>query len=522
MSDNESEYLTPGFDPSSLTVVRLRNILMTNDVTYPASAKKAQLVDLFNQEIAPRTGRLRAARARVRRTSKGITDMPSSQESTVDGEEDDDDDGGSMPPPSVPALSTRRSSRRSTRELSQSVTPQPPTPSTRRRTVKHPRLSDTEEDQDLEAARPSVRRSRKSHDTPSVKIEKPEQLQTQTRPEMRGSAFSSDNPFQSGSSPLAPGESRRRSANINSDRRKSSTSRRRTTANIDRPTPVQQDGIVVPSRRTFEVPVSRVREPVIKKEPEDDGIETGEEFTPEERLDLVRMSAANGDTDILPPRRRHRCKQNSSLSYAPLFTLLPIITAILFFYRQEKIAVGYCGLNNPSLSPAVFKMQLPEYAEFLQPIVDMIQPSCEPCPQHATCYEGMEARCDPDFITKPHPLTANGILPIPLPPSCEPDGEKARKVKAVADRAVEELRQRKAAHECGIPSAPISKVSSTSKKALVHSKPPPTPSMSVEELKTAVSSKRRKAMSDEEFEELWRPAIGEILGREEITSSADG
>ena len=520
MSDNESEYLTPGFDPSSLTVVRLRNILMTNNVMYPASAKKAQLVDLFNHEIAPKTGRLRAARARIRRTSKGITDMPSSQDGTVDGEEKDD--GGLMAPPSAPASSTQRSSRRSTREPSESVTPQPPTPNTKRRTVKHPRLSDTEEDQELEAARPSVRRSRKSHAAPSVKIEEPELPQAQTRPPMRESAFSSDNPFQSGSSPPAPGESRRRSANMSGDRRKSSTSRRRTTANIDRPTPAQQDGIVVPSRRTFEPSVSRDREAAVKDEPDDDGIEAGEEFTPEEQLDLVRMNAADGDKDILPPRRKTKRKQKPSLSYAPLFTLLPIITAILFFYRQEKIAVGYCGLSNPSLSPAAFKMRLPEYAESLQPIIDMVQPSCEPCPQHATCFEGMEARCDSDFITKPHPLTANGILPIPLPPSCEPDGEKARKVKAVADRAVEELRQRKAAHECGIPSAPASKVSSTQKKAVISSKPPPTPSLSMDELKAAVSSKRRKAMSDEEFEELWRPAIGEILGREEVTSSTDG
>ena len=521
MSDNESEYLAPGFDPSSLTVARLRNILVSNNVTYPASAKKAQLVDLFNQQIAPTTGRLRAARARVRRTSKGITDMPSSQESTADGEEEEEGGRAPMPPPSAAASSARRSSRRSTREPSESATPQPPTPSTRRKTAKHPRLSDTEEDQELEAVRPSVRRSRKSHATPTVKVEEPEDTPTPKRPEMKGSAFSSDNPFQSGSSPPASGEHRRRSANLSRDRRKSSASRRRTTANVDRPTPVQQDGIVVPSRKTFEVPMSRLQQPEIKREPEENGIEAGEEFTPEEQLDLVRMNAADGETDILPPRRRSRRTQTSSLSYAPMITLLPIVTAILFFYRQEKIATGYCGLSQPSLSPAIFRAELPEYAESLQPVIDMIQPSCEPCPQHATCYEGMEARCDPDFILKPHPLTANGILPIPLPPTCEPDGEKARKVKAVADRGIEELRQHKAAHECGIPSSSTTAVSARSQKPVASRKPPSTPSVSTEELKTLVSSKKRKSMSDEEFEELWRPAIGEILGREEVTASTD-
>ena len=38
-----------------------------------------------------------------------------------------------------------------------------------------------------------------------------------------------------------------------------------------------------------------------------------------------------------------------------------------------------------------------------------------------------------------------------------------------------------------------------------------------EELKQAVSRKRRKGMSDEEFDELWRGAIGDIVGREEVS-----
>ena len=332
MSDNESEYLAAGFDPSSLTVARLRNILLTNNVKYPASAKKSDLVALFNQEVAPKTGRLRAARARVRRTSKGITDMPSSQEGTVDGE-DDDEDVESVAPSVASAKSTRRSSRRSTREPSESVTPQPPTPSTRRRTMKHPRLSDTEEEPDLDAIRPSVRKSRKSYVTPSVKVEKPAEPQTQTRPKLEESPFSSDNPFQSGSSPPAASEHRRRSANMTVERRKSSNSRRRTTANVDRPTPVQQDGIVVPSRKTFEVPVSRLQQPKVKEEPEKANVDAGEEFTPEEQLDLVRMNAVDGERDILPRRRQKvvRSRESPALLFAPLITLLPIITAFPLF-----------------------------------------------------------------------------------------------------------------------------------------------------------------------------------------------
>ncbi|CRK23765.1 hypothetical protein BN1723_018101, partial [Verticillium longisporum] len=75
-------------------------------------------------------------------------------------------------------------------------------------------------------------------------------------------------------------------------------------------------------------------------------------------------------------------------------------------------------------------------------IVPYIEPQCERCPQHAYCFEDYTVRCDDNFIMKPHPLSLGGL--VPLPPTCEPDGEKVRRIKAVADKAVEELRERRA------------------------------------------------------------------------------
>ena len=75
MSDYESlDYLQTGFDPSSLTVPRLRSILVQYNVHYPSSAKKPELIDLFNENIVPQARKIVSARARAKRTSKGITD----------------------------------------------------------------------------------------------------------------------------------------------------------------------------------------------------------------------------------------------------------------------------------------------------------------------------------------------------------------------------------------------------------------------------------------------------------------
>ena len=106
MSDNESvDYLQGGFDPRSLTVPRLRSILVAHNVQYPSTAKKPQLIDLFNEHVVPQSKKLLAARARVKRMSKGIVDADSQQSASMD-------DNELMPPPTV---TRARSPRKSTR-----------------------------------------------------------------------------------------------------------------------------------------------------------------------------------------------------------------------------------------------------------------------------------------------------------------------------------------------------------------------------------------------------------------------
>ena len=498
-SDSELEYLSPPFDPASLTVPRLRAILVSHDIPYPSSAKKPQLIDIFTQELIPRSRKILAARSRTQRTSKGITDMPSSQDGTVNG--DDEEDTILMPPPPVPdspKRKTRRSEKVSTEDSTDKISAPKKTPSSRKSSSKHARESDNDLGQE-ESKQPVPRKTRRSEITPTVKIEEPEDKTS--RSSRRESAFSHDNPFQSGSSPLTPNGARRKSSATCIERRISSSRRRKTEGvSSDEHTRVkQEDGIVVPSRKTFDIPVARLGNSNVNGESGDDGIEVGEEFTPEEQLDLVRARAANGEEDIYGPRKKKRVRKTSRVPRsAPWVVIMTLLAGYATWWRREKIEVGYCGIGRPS--KALTNVQLPDWAS-------AVQPMCEPCPQHAYCYKGMETLCEPDFVMKAHPLSLGGL--IPLPPSCEPDGEKVRRVKAVADRAVEELRERKAKWECG---------------DLVdeHGKDIPTLEIAEADLKREVAKKRRRGMSEAEFEELWKGAIGEILGRDEVVSNIDG
>jgi len=260
------------------------------------------------------------------------------------------------------------------------------------------------------------------------------------------------------------------------ERRRSRDARRRTEE--VKPSRQQMDGAIVPSRSTFEMPVSRAS----KEE-----FEPMEEFTPEEQQELVQAQQSG---ELVPTRRKTTRPASSAARVAPLAVTMAMLLGLATVWRQEKVEVGYCGVGRPTTELA--GVQIPDWAEF-------IRPQCEPCPPHAYCGEQLETVCEPGFVLTQHPLSFGGV--VPLAPACEPDSARARKVSAVKGRAVEELREQNARYECGEATKPAMKET---------------------QLKQSISTKRRKGMSNEEFEDLWASAIGEIQSVDEVVSGTDG
>ena len=472
--EDELEYLQPGFEPASLTVARLRGILVQYEIPYAASAKKPELISTFNEQLVPRARKILSARSRTTRTSKGITDMPSSQEGTVNG-----DSAQSNSRKGATEETPRRKNsrtRQSTAETTES-TPAPRKTPSKKKTSTQSRMSDADA---IPEDEPRTSRKQRTSDRPTVKIEEPES--PLHRPPLGDSVFSDENPFQSGSSP-ATGDDRRRSSGVRSEKRKSTSGRR---IGSDSPTIKQENGVLASSSRNQEGQVIQSRQSKAKIEP-------GEEFTREEQEDLAIAEASNGTG-----ARQSRSVRKSGAGSAFLTLLMAVAIGYGFLWRKEKLELGYCGVGKRVTT--LEEYEAPEWLSFLQP-------SCEPCPPHASCYRNMHVTCDTDFVLMPHPLSFGGA--IPLPPTCEPDGEKVRKVRAVAEKAVEELRERRAKFECG---------------DLTGESGKPATAVEIEEpqLKAEVSQKRRRGMSEAEFEELWKGAIGEILGRDEVSSDRSG
>lgn len=72
---DDISYLAPGFDAFTLPAPRLRNILLRHEVSYQKTKTKADLVRLFNEEIAPKAEATLRAMENVEATDEGIMDM---------------------------------------------------------------------------------------------------------------------------------------------------------------------------------------------------------------------------------------------------------------------------------------------------------------------------------------------------------------------------------------------------------------------------------------------------------------
>ncbi|EGR50754.1 uncharacterized protein TRIREDRAFT_57609 [Trichoderma reesei QM6a] len=479
------DYLQDGFDPRSVTVPRLRSILVTHNVEYPATAKKPQLVELVETHVLPQVAKLRAQRAKAKRSSSGIVNA-GSPEDTGRWE----DHTLEPTPVSKPrrSASPRKASARIKKEDDDGAvtTPTSYKGQTKRSARSASRSSRQPSHYDDDEAPKSTRRSRSRRSaTPKIKNEpeaeeetpSPQAPSSATAYEEEESVFTDDNPFQSGSPALKTPSRRRFGDDF---------------ARGERPSRLREEYIEplsIPRPSTAARPSYELSARKPRHESPDYSLDAGEEFTPDAQLELEE-AARRGETTIVPRRQKQPRQTNLKTPFFVLF--MSLLGVYLAWYRQEKIAVGYCGLGRPATQIIPPELPVPDV------LVPLVEPQCEPCPAHAYCYEDFSVRCHSGFVLKPHPLSFGGL--VPLPPTCEPDGEKARRVQAVADKAIEELRQRRAQYECGDESG--SKINS--------------PAIAEEELKASVSRKRSKRLNSDEFEDLWVAAIGEITDRDEV------
>jgi hypothetical protein len=470
--DEDLSYLQPEFDASSLTVARLRNVLLTHGISYPSSSKKADLVGIFDQQLKPQARKILAARRRTQRSSKGIEDAASTQ---IESQADDDVE----PPQSSPAKRRGRPRKEDAAAANEVETEKKDEVKEKKKKARSVSRKAKDPDAPKSVKRSTSARTPSAAVTPGLKKEPSDPATWRKFDD--DSPFSAENPFQSGSSPPVPATDGRRKTDGAAKERRRATSRRKTEE-----APRRRSGstIVRQSETVIDVPVASIVD-------DDVGTDAGDELDSEQ----AALDAARRRARLIVPVRRSKASA-TTWTRGVLAIAMVFLACFGQLWRQEKFTVGYCGIGHPS--ERIAGMDVPEWA-------DGLRPSCETCPQHAICLSDLETECDKGFVLRHHPLSLGGLLP--LPPTCEADGETAKRVKAVADRIVDELRDRKAKVEC-------QEVDETGNC-------PTSPEIDEASLKAKISSQRRKGMSEEEFNSLFDEAIGEASGREEVLWSTD-
>lgn len=179
-------------------------------------------------------------------------------------------------------------------------------------------------------------------------------------------------------------------------------------------------------------------------------------------------------------------------------------TALARWLIIERINAGYCDVGFVNWTPHYSHFTPTEFRDYFDPeyirdrgsqILDYIRPDCQTCPAHAKCYKGFKAVCDPGFIKKQSLL---GRF-LPIRPTCEPDTQKHRRVKAISNKALEILAQRNVDYQCGLYKGKNS--------------------IDAGELRDAIYKLTSANIDEDEFRDLWNSAVVDIENHNDITVS---
>ncbi|CAI4057714.1 hypothetical protein SUVZ_02G5640 [Saccharomyces uvarum] len=125
---------------------------------------------------------------------------------------------------------------------------------------------------------------------------------------------------------------------------------------------------------------------------------------------------------------------------------LSIVLPILFglWFREQRIRIGYCGHEEPMKSLALSSFpQTQRVDDYLQ----VYGPSCLKCPEHALCSSFMNIKCEPGYELRSSVLETYGI--VPFLKYCVKDESKEKEVDELVWKVREYLRKKNGQVDCG-------------------------------------------------------------------------
>ncbi|GAA5932755.1 uncharacterized protein JCM15063_002194 [Sporobolomyces koalae] len=141
-----------------------------------------------------------------------------------------------------------------------------------------------------------------------------------------------------------------------------------------------------------------------------------------------------------------------SVKRVSAWTVLLVAIVYSLWWREEKLAVGFCDTNSASnqlVATRSTSLAVPALPPSLCTTLDALhlRPTCTPCPTHGFCEDGQFVGCSIDYVPHASALRLGGLLPIA--PQCVPDTEKLMVVAMQASKASRLLRKRRGEVVCG-------------------------------------------------------------------------
>ncbi|QPG76284.1 hypothetical protein FOA43_003670 [Brettanomyces nanus] len=135
--------------------------------------------------------------------------------------------------------------------------------------------------------------------------------------------------------------------------------------------------------------------------------------------------------------------------YKLISYLLVVLLSFMAFtvYREERIAVGFCGHSNYR---PIFHVDLkahPLLAEYVNAVEEALKLECIPCPEHGICFDNSELHCKNDYTVQKPWYSLFGL--IPCFDKCVLDSEKVAKIDRIVKSACDALAKRNANLRCG-------------------------------------------------------------------------
>ncbi|KAG0055186.1 inner nuclear membrane protein enriched at telomere/subtelomere region [Gryganskiella cystojenkinii] len=551
-------YLQRNFEPRSMDMDGLRNLLITHNFKAPTGyVKKSQLVALFEQHIRPLTRQLRAdweaehtkGNDSILEKQFKIPSLPIQAGSTSAAASSSklarkprtlSPVERSAKEPLESAVTQRITSKSSASSMLSD--PEHKTVAAGK-TKQRPAIPDaiqnslfdvdaaTGSDSDMSRGRSSKRlaskgksessstskdsRRKASQSESESRLKKSEEKKTKKK---KNDNFSDENPFQSGSE----SERRRRSKSRQSSRSSSTTSSsianpRRSSRRKSRAHGEDEDENISETDRFFNTPRDHntpfsnyMRTPkyttphVNQEELERRQFQSSPLLAKTKRMAMENLSLLPSrplGVDSYRSRHGHghgfgSTRKNERQHPSQLGPLWLLMSVCMLSY-----GLWYCqtrfdvGYCQPNELP------LPTNLTRVEQIMDKLYPVCMPCPDHATCRSPKEDPiCPKEYLLRPHPFSFNNMLPIPQ--ICVLDKAREYQSLQVADATELILREQAGKVECATYSQQPSSAEMLAQKRIP-----------MEELKKIIESMKDSSINQKDFEQYWELALQELRKR---------